>query len=88
MEIDIEKVIPAIAKIGYHGLELAVTSRWPTALETLTNSKRHRISELLDQYNRARIQRSNGTLGTVKREDYNQTRPTQTPTNMFRDVTT
>jgi sugar phosphate isomerase/epimerase len=51
MEIDIEKVIPAVAKIGYHGLELAVTSRWPTALETLTNSKRHRISELLDQYN-------------------------------------
>lgn len=51
MDVDIEKVIPAVAKIGYHGLELAVTPRWPTALETLDNSKRHRISELLDQYN-------------------------------------
>ena len=51
MKVDIEKVIPATAKIGYHGLELAVTPGWPTALETLDAPKRHRIAELLDQYN-------------------------------------
>ena len=50
MKVDIEKVIPAVAKIGYHGLELAVTPGWPTALATLDSAKRTLISELLDQY--------------------------------------
>jgi sugar phosphate isomerase/epimerase len=51
MKVDIEEVIPAVAKIGYHGLELAVTPGWPTELETLDTTKRRRIAELLDQYN-------------------------------------
>jgi sugar phosphate isomerase/epimerase len=51
MKVDIEEVVPAVAAIGYHGLELAVTPGWPTALETLDTAKRRRIAELLDQYN-------------------------------------
>ena len=51
MKVDIETVIPAVAKIGYHGLELAVTPNWPTALETLDSAKRNLISEMLDQFN-------------------------------------
>lgn len=51
MKVNIEKVIPAVAKIGYHGLELAVTPGWPTALETLDTQKRRQIAELLRQYN-------------------------------------
>lgn len=50
MKVDIEEVVPAVAKIGYDGLELAVTPGWPTALETLDKSKRQRIAELLDEY--------------------------------------
>jgi inosose dehydratase len=49
-EIDIEDTIPAIAKIGYQGIELAVTPGWPTALHTLSLAKRRRIAELLDTY--------------------------------------
>jgi sugar phosphate isomerase/epimerase len=47
MTVDIEDVIPAIADIGYHGIELAVTPRWPTALETLDSAKRRQIVDLL-----------------------------------------
>ena len=51
MHVDIEKVIPAVASIGYQGLELAVTPRWPTELYSLDAGKRRRIAELLDRYN-------------------------------------
>ena len=51
MKVDIEEVVPAVAKLGYHGLELAVTPRWPTALELLDKTKRRRIAELLSEYN-------------------------------------
>ena len=49
-EVDIQEAIPAIAKIGYHGIELAVTPAWPTALDTLSAAKRRRIAELLDAH--------------------------------------
>jgi sugar phosphate isomerase/epimerase len=51
MHVDIEEAIPAVAKIGYHGIELAVTPRWPTELYSLDARKRRRIAALLDQYN-------------------------------------
>jgi sugar phosphate isomerase/epimerase len=51
MTVDIEDAVPAIARIGYHGLELAVTARWPTALDTLDAGKRRRIAELLGAHN-------------------------------------
>lgn len=50
MTVDIEEVIPAVAKIGYQGLELAVTPRWPTELYSLDADKRRCIAELLRQY--------------------------------------
>jgi len=50
MNVDIEEVVPAVAGIGYHGLELAVTPNWPTELYSLDAGKRRRIAELLDQY--------------------------------------
>jgi len=50
MTVGIEEAIPAIAKIGYHAIELAVTPRWPTDLDTLDAGKRRRISELLKEH--------------------------------------
>lgn len=50
MTVDIEQLIPEIAKIGYPAIELAVTPNWPTDLVTLDESKRKRIRQLLDQY--------------------------------------
>jgi inosose dehydratase len=51
MHVDIEEVIPTVAGIGYQGLELAVTPRWPTELYSLDASKRRRIADLLYQHN-------------------------------------
>ena len=50
MKEPIEKVIPGVAKIGYQGIELAVTPSWPTDLDTLTPAKRNQIKELLAEY--------------------------------------
>jgi len=50
MKVDIEQAIPAIAKIGYHGIELAVTPGWPTDLVTLDAPKRKLIRQLLSDY--------------------------------------
>ena len=49
-EVGIEEAVPAIAKIGYQGFELAVTRGWPTALDGLDSAKRKRIRELCAQY--------------------------------------
>jgi sugar phosphate isomerase/epimerase len=51
MNVDIEEAVPAIAGIGYTGLELAVTPRFPTDLYSLDAVKRKRISQLLDEHN-------------------------------------
>jgi sugar phosphate isomerase/epimerase len=51
MHVDIEEAIPAIAGIGYQGIELAVTPRWPTELYSLDAAKKKRISQLLDEHN-------------------------------------
>lgn len=51
MTTGIEEAVPAIAKIGYTGFELAVTPRFPTDLDTLDAAKRQRIKELAAQYN-------------------------------------
>ena len=51
MHVEIEEALPAIAEIGYHGIELAITPGRPTALDTLDDSKRKRIAQLLDEYN-------------------------------------
>jgi sugar phosphate isomerase/epimerase len=50
MNVDIEQVIPRVAEIGYQGLELAVTPRFPTELYSLDASRRRRIAVLLGQY--------------------------------------
>ncbi len=50
MTTPFEEGLPAIAKIGYTGIELAVTPRWPTELYSLDGAKRKRIAELLQQY--------------------------------------
>ena len=50
MTVNIEQAIPAIAKIGYHGLELAVTPGWPTDLATLDGPKRKLIRRLLSEH--------------------------------------
>lgn len=50
MKIKIEEAIPAIARIGYHGLELAVTPDWPTDLVTLDAPKRKLIRQLLSDH--------------------------------------
>jgi inosose dehydratase len=50
-EVGIEQAVPAIAQIGYHGIELAVRQGWPTDLDSLDNAKRKRIVQLLDEHN-------------------------------------
>ncbi len=52
-EVSIEDALPEIAKIGYHGIELAVREGWPTSLDTLDTAKRKRIAQLLTEYNLA-----------------------------------
>ncbi|MGC9349745.1 MAG: sugar phosphate isomerase/epimerase family protein [Anaerolineae bacterium] len=51
MKVDIGDAIPAVADIGYHAIELAVRSGWPTALETLDTEERQRIVKLLGDHN-------------------------------------
>jgi sugar phosphate isomerase/epimerase len=50
MHTPFEEGLPVIAKIGYTGIELAVTPRFATDLYTLDAAKRQRIAELLDEY--------------------------------------
>ena len=50
MKVQIEQAIPAIAKIGYHAIELAVTPNWPTDLVTLDAPKRALIRRLLNEH--------------------------------------
>jgi sugar phosphate isomerase/epimerase len=50
MNVGIEQLIPAVAKIGYHAIELAVTPNWPTDLVTLDADRRARIRQLLAEY--------------------------------------
>ena len=47
--VDIEDALPAVARIGYRGVELAVTPGWPTDLYTLDAAKRKRIARLLEE---------------------------------------
>ncbi len=51
MSVPFEEGLPAIATIGYTGIELAVTPRFPTELYTLDAAKRRRIRELLAEHN-------------------------------------
>lgn len=48
--VDIERAVPAVAEIGYQGIELAVTPGWPTDLYTLDAARRRCIARLLDEY--------------------------------------
>jgi sugar phosphate isomerase/epimerase len=50
MTVGIEEAVPAIARIGYHAIELAVTPRWPTALDALDADKRQQIADLLGEH--------------------------------------
>ncbi len=45
--IPVEESIPALARMGFEGLELAVTPGWNTALENLDGEARKQIRELL-----------------------------------------
>ena len=49
-EIEIERAIPAIAGIGYRGVELAVTPGFDTELYSLTASARRQIAELFREH--------------------------------------
>ncbi|MFO7918350.1 MAG: sugar phosphate isomerase/epimerase [Anaerolineae bacterium] len=49
-DVGIEEAIPAVAEIGYSGIELTVTPGWPTELESLDATRRRRLRELLDQH--------------------------------------
>ena len=51
--VGIEELVPAIAGIGYHGIELAVTPGMPTELYSLDGAAKARISQLLDEHNLA-----------------------------------
>jgi len=51
MKVPIEEAIPVVSRIGYHGIELAVTPGWPTDLDTLDQEKRRLIKNLLADYN-------------------------------------
>lgn len=48
--VDVEEALPAVAQIGYQGIELAVTPGWPTDLDTLDATRRRRIAALLDRH--------------------------------------
>lgn len=50
MNVGIEEVIPAVAKIGYRGIELAVTPRFPTDLYNLDAAARARIAALCREH--------------------------------------
>jgi inosose dehydratase len=50
MHVGIEEAIPAIAKIGYRGIELAVTPRFPTDLHRLDAAMRARIRTLCREH--------------------------------------
>ena len=51
MKTPFEEGLPVIARIGYTGIELAVTPGYPTELHTLDNARRAEIAELLRQHN-------------------------------------
>ncbi len=53
MNVPIHEAIPAVAKIGYQGIELAVTPGWPTDLDTLDTDRRQIIKMLLSDFNLA-----------------------------------
>lgn len=48
-QVPVEESIPALAKMGFEGVELAVTPGWNTALENLDGPARKRIRQLLDE---------------------------------------
>ena len=48
--VPFEEGLPAIAKLGYTGIELAVTRGYPTELYTLDAARRAQIAALLKQY--------------------------------------
>jgi len=48
--VSIDELVPAVAAMGYHGIELAVTPGWPTELATLDVAKRKQISQLVDDH--------------------------------------
>ncbi len=45
--VGMEEALPAVAEIGYSGIELAVTPGWPTELESLDLARQKRLKELL-----------------------------------------
>jgi len=49
MNVGIEDVVPAVAKIGYRGIELAVTPRFPTDLYSLDAAMKTRIKALCQE---------------------------------------
>lgn len=49
-KVPIEEALPAIAKIGYQGVELSVAPGWITELNALDAAKRARIRKLLAQH--------------------------------------
>lgn len=49
-EINIEDAIPALAAIGYEGVELTVLERWSTSLESLDSDRKHAIRRLYSEH--------------------------------------
>ncbi|MBC7237128.1 MAG: sugar phosphate isomerase/epimerase [Chloroflexi bacterium] len=48
-EVPIDQALPAIAEIGFQGVEISVAPRWSTAIEKLTPQARAQIRHLLDE---------------------------------------
>lgn len=46
-QVPIEEALPAIARLGYQGVELSVADGWITEIDALDSPKRARIRELL-----------------------------------------
>jgi sugar phosphate isomerase/epimerase len=49
-KVPIDEALPAIARIGYSGVELSVAQGWATALYTLGAAERERIRSLLAEH--------------------------------------
>jgi sugar phosphate isomerase/epimerase len=49
-KVPIEEAIPAVARMGYQGLEITVSPQWCTELAVLDKAKSRRIRELMDEH--------------------------------------
>ena len=49
-KLSIDEIVPALARIGFDGVELTVIPGWSTELDSLDAAERRRIRKLLDEH--------------------------------------